>query len=335
MLVARVQLVEINCSGYYVIYFSPDGVTERDGRLSVGDEIVNVNGKRLRGLSIEKARTILGECGPNADVVVARTSSNQQISPASLDTILTKYSENDIINLSKISLVSANSTIQPTVIRVCESDYNSNITSTKSPEKLDDEVNPPLRPENSSETPYNKLNIICSSIPKQEINDCDRGLNHPVSTTSDVERKMSKESGTSTDSDLYMYCTLPRRTKSGSSGQMFHTIVFEKGHGKKSLGFSIVGGRDSPKGNMGIFVKTILPSGQAAEDGRLLEGDEIFSVNGQILNGFSHNEAIAVFKRIRSGRVILQCCRRNRPRSGMSTPKSRSFEDILDSASEE
>ena len=40
-------------------------------------------------------------------------------------------------------------------------------------------------------------------------------------------------------------------------------------------------------------------------------GDEILSVNGDLLHGLSHDEAIAIFKRIKSGPVILQVGRRS------------------------
>ncbi|XP_048658907.1 PDZ domain-containing protein 2 isoform X7 [Marmota marmota marmota] len=76
----------------------------------------------------------------------------------------------------------------------------------------------------------------------------------------------------------------------------------EKG---KGLGFSIAGGRDCIRGQMGIFVKTIFPNGSAAEDGRLKEGDEILDVNGIPIKGLAFQEAIHTFKQIRSGLFVL------------------------------
>ncbi|EEB10482.1 pdz domain protein arc, putative [Pediculus humanus corporis] len=104
------------------------------------------------------------------------------------------------------------------------------------------------------------------------------------------------------------FCTLPRHGK--GSGFSILTVTFTKGPGQKGLGFSIVGGRDSPKGHMGIYVKTIFPTGQAAESGALKEGDEILAVNQKPFHGLSHQEAINVFKEIKNGAVQLHVGRR-------------------------
>ncbi|XP_039733429.1 multiple PDZ domain protein isoform X8 [Pteropus medius] len=74
--------------------------------------------------------------------------------------------------------------------------------------------------------------------------------------------------------------------------------------GPDGLGFSIVGGYGSPHGDLPIYVKTVFAKGAASEDGRLKRGDQIIAVNGQSLEGLTHEEAVAILKRTK-GTVTL------------------------------
>uniref|UniRef100_UPI0037E7D08D multiple PDZ domain protein-like n=1 Tax=Semicossyphus pulcher TaxID=241346 RepID=UPI0037E7D08D len=80
------------------------------------------------------------------------------------------------------------------------------------------------------------------------------------------------------------------------------SISLEKG--SEGLGFSIVGGFGSPHGDLPIYVKTVFSKGAAAVDGRLKRGDQILTVNGESLQGVTHEQAVAILKKQR-GTVTL------------------------------
>ncbi|VDK45943.1 unnamed protein product [Anisakis simplex] len=85
-----------------------------------------------------------------------------------------------------------------------------------------------------------------------------------------------------------------------------------------SLGFSIVGGVDSPRGPMGVFVKTLFANGLAAHSGLIKKGDEIVNVNDIELYGKTQSQVLNIFKSVSKMDVTL-AIRRSAPDCHRST----------------
>ncbi|XP_073455578.1 ligand of Numb protein X 2-like [Aquarana catesbeiana] len=72
------------------------------------------------------------------------------------------------------------------------------------------------------------------------------------------------------------------------------TIEIHRDDNEEELGMRIVGGRDTPLGN--IVVQDILKDSLIATDGKIMPGDHILEVNGMNISNVSHSQAIALLR---------------------------------------
>ncbi|TRY75653.1 hypothetical protein TCAL_00503 [Tigriopus californicus] len=118
---------------------------------------------------------------------------------------------------------------------------------------------------------------------------------------------------------------VPARTPAPGLDPRFQSIMSDSAEGRElkyielskleghSLGFSVVGLKSEHKGELGIYVQEIQPGGIAAQDGQLLEGDQILAIDGQPLDSnISHHQAINIMQKAR-GRVHLVVARGTDP----------------------
>ncbi|XP_047362868.1 uncharacterized protein LOC124954265 [Vespa velutina] len=264
---AQQRLGEIR---YIVVQLESDGIAHRDGRLRLGDEIVEVEGKELRTLeSLEEVQEFL------------RSFTGNKIR------LMTAYEET--VPQVYVAPPTPTSSALPG-----EYEYLENAKNLSNMSLIDDKSKESL----SKDSKVNEDTTRSSKRPDFL----------PLSSLSKNHRKDS-ENGFEANTESQHYLTK-------------HVAKFEKGYGKPSLGFSVVGGRDSPRGEMGIFVRRVFPGGQADVSKSLFQGDEIVSLNGKILKGHTHQEVIELFKAVREGPVELEITRRHRyPKSTLkSTP---------------
>jgi len=291
---------------YVISYIEPGGVMHRDGRFRIGDEIVRVNGCRMRGLTIQEARTTLRNTPQEVEIVICRDPEPRTTDPPV--SIPEKTFKRPLAPLSSFPAA-------PKGIKVEKSQYLRQVSMPeikieKKDTKVAENKNVEKKPPPSKTTPGKP------PIPPDE----------PVKAVTGMRKFSCQFDGISPRRRTEAPRRQSQTPRPKSLTLSMFTVTLHKGPGYKSLGFSIVGGQDSPKGSLGIFVKTIFQSGQAAENGNLREGDEIIAVNGTTLQGLTHSQAIAVFKDIKSGPVMLHVGRRDQLHKRAN--KSKSCDDL-------
>ncbi|XP_071235423.1 multiple PDZ domain protein-like isoform X2 [Salvelinus alpinus] len=258
--------------GIFIKHILEDSPASRNGTLKTGDRVVEVDGVDLRDASHEQAVEAIRRAGNPVVFLVQSIIHRPRKAPLPFLLRLNTHpgSNPRPTNQTSASLLSPASPLQSST-----TDTNEERAAAMARRNSDK----PLKREagkTSSTTPHLSLPVVP----------------HVGETDTDTLTEIPDRQAQAEDEDEFGYSWKSIIQRYGSLPGLLHMIELEKG--KTGLGLSLAGNRD--RSRLSVFVVWIDPCGAASKDGRIVVGDELLEINGQILYGRSHQNASSIIK---------------------------------------
>nr|XP_057941556.1 multiple PDZ domain protein isoform X2 [Doryrhamphus excisus] len=264
----------------YVADVDPQGPAGLDGRIRVGDELLEINGQILYGRSHENASTIIDNAPSKVKIILIRNNvalgetevNNTVSSKTDFGDWREFYRDQNVISLQDDRMKVGER------LKAVLDEPVTRLSAEKISVKLSI-IHPEAASSSFTSKPHNTTlpcpDSCCSS-------------DSPLSAKQASAKECSDWLASTSASDPLNCPVVPGRET---------TIEICKGN--VGLGLSIVGGCDTLLG--AIIIHEVNDGGAAQRDGRLQAGDQILQVNGIDLRQATHDEAIAVL------RLTTQC----------------------------
>ncbi|XP_040613065.1 inaD-like protein isoform X2 [Mesocricetus auratus] len=265
----------------FVVGINPEGPAAADGRMRIGDELLEINNQILYGRSHQNASAIIKTAPSRVKLVFIRNedaASQMAVAPF----LLPSNSPSPVEELGSTEPVSSEEDSSVDVKHLPETespkledlsqvvDHNMGAEQQKALESPDTVAACQMKQQTySSRAPFNSQETPLAPSPLSQAEDTD------FTDPGNFQAPLSVDPAT---------CPIV-------PGQ---EMIIEISKGRSGLGLSIVGGKDTPLD--AIVIHEVYEEGAAARDGRLWAGDQILEVNGVDLRSCSHEEAITALR---------------------------------------
>ncbi|KAG7461876.1 hypothetical protein MATL_G00195790 [Megalops atlanticus] len=298
--------------GIFIKHILEDSPAGRNGTLKTGDRIVEVDGVDLRDASHEQAVEAIRKAGNPVTFLVQSIIQRPRKPPL------------PFLQLNPLPGSAVRNTNQTTACSLpapLQSSTTDSIEEKEAPNTASGSGKPPGNRDTVKVSPLAPSPLTLPVVPHFGETDTD--------TLTEIPDRPAPPQDLLGEEDEFGYSWKKIIQRYGSLPGELHMIELEKG--KTGLGLSLAGNKD--RSRMSVFVVGIDPCGAAGKDGRILVGDELLEINGQILYGRSHQNASSIIKSAPS-KVKIIFIRNTDALNQMAVGPVKEYGDILDSQTE-